>query len=621
MARDLSTCQSAVKRRQLLAGIGTAASAGLAGCGFGGGDDGGDGDGDDGMADGGDGGDDGSGNGSSDEVELGERVPTLTFRWWTGLGGVSRVQEQAAPIVHESIVESLGLDIELSATDAITSFVDMINDQRNAELVFTHHGNAPNRLDPDEQIRRTAVDFAGEGAGPNPQNYANCEYSELAVAQSQAETTDERREIVNEALSIISNEIAAGYPMYPTPVVGAYRTDEVTLNGVGQAGIDPTNPIVFIKSEHQRGDPITVNVQPDAVRTLNWLTMTNIDQLPIWAELAHSPLVSYDENYELRNILARNIEVTDSAQTFTVELRDATFHNGDPITAEDVKFTIETVQANVGVYPQPHELPYDTIEAIDEKTVEVTTTQPMLPLTSNEWTRWGILHKESWQAAGIEDPPEDRDVAFDEFVGSGPFQIENFRQDESLHLTPHPGHPLYSPANDLIMVAMSDVSTVLESFRANELQMAYQIGPSIADEIEQTMDNAEVVFGQGHQVNVVYPQFPIAPTKFQEFRDAVGKSINRQEVVDVAVRGRAEPDTYCMFWSQVHPWRPSGEMLHQFTDDPTGDPEAARQVLEEAGWGWDDDGQLRYPADADLSPLWPQGETPSPDDFPCLDSL
>jgi peptide/nickel transport system substrate-binding protein len=62
-------------------------------------------------------------------------------------------------------------------------------------------------------------------------------------------------------------------------------------------------------------------------------------------------------------------------------------------------------------------------------------------------------------------------------------------------------------------------------------------------------------------------------------------------------------------------------MLPTFTDDPTGDAEGAQQVLVDAGWGWDDQDNLHYPADADLSPRWPDGEAPSPDNFPCLDTI
>lgn len=89
----------------------------------------------------------------------------------------------------------------------------------------------------------------------------------------------------------------------------------------------------------------------------------------------------------------------------------------------------------------------------------------------------------------------------------------------------------------------------------------------------------------------------------------------------MAVRGEAEPDTYSSFWAKGHPWRAPDDMLHQFTDQPSGDPDAAKQVLRDAGWAWDDNGNLHYPPDADLEPLWSQGEAPTAEDFPCLEDM
>jgi peptide/nickel transport system substrate-binding protein len=51
---------------------------------------------------------------------------------------------------------------------------------------------------------------------------------------------------------------------------------------------------------------------------------------------------------------------------------------------------------------------------------------------------------------------------------------------------------------------------------------------------------------------------------------------------------------------------------------PEGNPDAAQQALIDAGWGWDDQGRLHYPADKDTSPRWPEGETPDPAEFPCV---
>jgi len=108
------------------------------------------------------------------------------------------------------------------------------------------------------------------------------------------------------------------------------------------------------------------------------------------------------------------------------------------------------------------------------------------------------------------------------------------------------------------------------------------------------------------------------PIHMNAFMDAVGMSINRREINAVSFDGRSKEILHSGNFLTRHPFSPPDDELHFYTDDPTGDPEGARARLEEAGWGWDDDGNLRYPGDVDPQPLWPEGETPSPDDFPCL---
>lgn len=91
--------------------------------------------------------------------------------------------------------------------------------------------------------------------------------------------------------------------------------------------------------------------------------------------------------------------------------------------------------------------------------------------------------------------------------------------------------------------------------------------------------------------------------------------------MNTAFDGRVEPDMFPTYISGNHPMFPPEEMLYEHPDT-SGDVEAARAMLEEEeGWGWDADGNLHYPPDADLEPLWPEGEVPSAEDFPCIDDL
>jgi peptide/nickel transport system substrate-binding protein len=93
--------------------------------------------------------------------------------------------------------------------------------------------------------------------------------------------------------------------------------------------------------------------------------------------------------------------------------------------------------------------------------------------------------------------------------------------------------------------------------------------------------------------------------------------IDRQRINDIVFGGEAIPAPYGLQIMHYHPFFP--EDIDYFTDPPhDGNVEGARTLLEDAGWEWDSDGNLHYPADADLEPLWPEGGSPDPANYECL---
>jgi len=114
--------------------------------------------------------------------------------------------------------------------------------------------------------------------------------------------------------------------------------------------------------------------------------------------------------------------------------------------------------------------------------------------------------------------------------------------------------------------------------------------------------------------------YPRSPVRFDEFADAM-KAIDCQEINNVVTGGRSSEVLHSGLYLLSDPQAPPAEDIHFYTDQPGGEHEGAREVLPEVGWGCDDKGNLRYPEGKDRSPLWPEGETPSPEDFPCLDEM
>lgn len=557
------------------------------------------------------------------DEELGERVPTVDIEYWSNLGLVSSSMEGALPIIEENL-NDVGITVNIAPTEFATQVANVAADNRTHELAFWYHTSVADRIDPHEMTRRYAADWAGGDGNSNPANWANCDFSYPAIGQQSAETEEQRQEMVYEAHSILSEDMAT-IPLYPTLGYGLIYEDQIELGGVSdERGLGSSNTPSFVNSRPTgEADALITNIVVNPVEQTNFFLSNDSSTHAIWSHLIFSSLTEYDENYELVNMLAEDYEITEGGSQITVELRDAEFHNGDPVTSEDVQFTFEHIWGNPGAYPHVHNPPGDefSIEVIDEKTTEFSFEEPFLPLVTQGWPRWGIVHKESWIEAGAEENPEG--VSLDPIIGSGPFQIDHFEYGEGMILEPFDGHPVHQPDPDhrVIMEVYRDTTAAYNAFETGELNYVSGVSPDDVRRAEDSIEGIEIQLSIGFNPYILYPQFPVAPSKFHEFRNAVGTALDRERMNQLVFHGENEVDLHAGVLQSTHPFRPPDDMMTQFTDDPHGDIEAARQVLGDAGWGWDDDGNLHYPEDADIEPLWPEGEEPAVDDFPCLEDF
>lgn len=584
-----------LKRRKLLQSLGVVGAGGLAGCGQ--------------LT--------GNGDGNGD---LGERVQTVDLRYWAAFGAVTELHENIAPVIQEDLAK-IGIDANVNGTQAIEMVNQSFNDDRQViwNMGCYTHSPDPARLDPQEFVRRFAIDWAGPNGKGNMINYASCEYSGPAIAQESAESQEQRQELVREA-SVLSSGDKCQVLLAPNVVYGAWRNQRVgnVEGAIGGRGLSLTNPNPFIVAE-ATGDTLRSSVDSQSVETLNWITHPDPRAIVMMNNLPNSPLLTYDRNLELQNMLAADF-TDDHPTEKTVELKDATFHDGQTVTAEDVKFTYEFLQENNGLLSFGGNMFIDSVEVVDEKTATFHLTEPFPALVTRDWPSWGIMHREAMIDSGLTDDPEAWEPSADEFIGSGPFAISNFSQSTSLEFEPHDGHPEYSPGHNLLFVAYDDNVAAVQALQSGELDMGIQMALGNIQSLEEEMpDQITTSTAPVYTPHMLYQQYHIGPTKFDAFRDAVGTVINRNAINDLGFDGRNEMDTYAGVLTESHPFRPPNEELHQFTDDLGGDVEGARAKLEEAGFGWDDDDNLRYPPDADLEPLWPAGEFPSESDFPCVD--
>ena len=214
--------------------------------------------------------------------------------------------------------------------------------------------------------------------------------------------------------------------------------------GDGTDGAESATPNEETPSERAGGTPVVGTTT--TVDSLNILTassagsFTVLDQLYTWGTTL-SPETQRFKPWAFESWQLTPSNIGGSSPTLTATLRDdLTFNDGQPVTAEDVKFTVEYIKRQ-----QPSGsisgATFAAVDSIDVDSPSGTTVNYYFGELDRDWftTVLGavILPKHVW--SGISDhtqftPYEDGG----DVVGSGPMVLEDFRKDRWFELSMRP---------------------------------------------------------------------------------------------------------------------------------------------------------------------------------------
>ena len=202
--------------------------------------------------------------------------------------------------------------------------------------------------------------------------------------------------------------------------------------------------------------------------------------------LVYSPVLGYDRNTNLVPILAEEIPTLEGNE-FTLNLDpEATFHNGDQVTAEDVKYTFEATVEEGTSYASNFSV-IDTIDVEDDTTAYFTLAEPYVP----------ILHAIAHQVVPKSVREEDPDAfGKDTFVGSGPFQVTEFEENDYVTME---GWEDYwgegSPAlNKVTFTPINEPTNRITQLQTGEQDVINRIPPQFWETV-QDMEDADVLSG------------------------------------------------------------------------------------------------------------------------------
>ena len=261
--------------------------------------------------------------------------------------------------------------------------------------------------------------------------------------------------------------------------------------------------------------------------------------------------------------LAVSSEAPDD-RTLVVHLREGVrFHDGAPLTSEDVVFTYRSIlEGEVVSFRRADFEAVESVSAPDAATVVFHLRRPFAPLLSNLTVP---ILRAGTGAEAARTP-----------VGTGPFRLIRYRKDEDLLLGRYDGYfegpsPLTSVR---IRILPAESARLLEMLRGSGDLVVNDLAPEHFDRLDRT-PGFEVAAHDGR--NVVYLGFNLAhpPLDDPRVRRAVALAVDREAIVRHLLSGRARLATALL---------PPGHWAH---DDRVPirphDPEEAGRLLDASG--------------------------------------
>ena len=297
--------------------------------------------------------------------------------------------------------------------------------------------------------------------------------------------------------------------------------------------------------------------------------------------LIQSTLITTDTNLEFVNDLATSYKCSEDGMEWTFTIRDdVKFTDGEPLTAEDVAFTINGIKDSAA--SQADLTMVNEAVAVDDTTVVIKMAKPFNALLYT-LAVVGIVPAHAYDENYGANP-----------IGSGRYMLEQWDRGQQVILRANPDYYGEAPLMERVVVLFVEEDASLAAAQAGTADVSYT-SATLANVVPQgysLMDCASVD-SRGISLPVVEPggtvehqgaEYPTgnAVTCDLALRRAINYAVDRQAVADHVLNGYGRV-AYSV--SDGMPWSSDDMKCER-------DVAAAQALLSDAGWAMGDDGVL-----------------------------
>ncbi|MCS6800464.1 MAG: ABC transporter substrate-binding protein [Chloroflexota bacterium] len=345
----------------------------------------------------------------------------------------------------------------------------------------------------------------------------------------------------------------------------------IMLLSVACAPAAPTTPTGGVAPAEQRDEQQILRVAVGVMIGNPTPQASRANLFQYWP--LYDNLTTFGPKYEVRPWVAERWSVSPDGLTWTFTIRsDMKFANGDPLTSEDVVFSIQEILDRR--WPQTsYLLNVTSVTNPTPTTVELKLSAPNAAIPNGGPFIW-ILPKKYYQSIGFE-------AFVQKPMGSGPYELVSFQQaNQIIYRKRAEPHAFRKPiANEIHFRLIPEAVQVINGLTQGELDMA--MFSFSGDQANQLKQRGIVVTAQlNSSAQIAMPQgsweLRDTPLKEKRVRLALNYAVNKEAIASGLYGGYAQP---------------TGQVAVPDTDyfDPTVQPipydvAMARRLLAEAGY-------------------------------------
>ncbi|MBQ9030205.1 MAG: ABC transporter substrate-binding protein [Parasporobacterium sp.] len=273
-------------------------------------------------------------------------------------------------------------------------------------------------------------------------------------------------------------------------------------------------------------------------------------------------LVKATSDGNIEPAVAESYEVAEDASSISFRIREGiTFHDGTPVTAEDIKYSLERnaqIQGADSAFGD-----FSELEIVDEQTVRVILSEPnsefIYELTC------AIL------------PQANEENVNSDPIGTGPFKFASFKPGESLVIEKYDGYwkEGFPYLDSVTFKVVTDVDSAINQLNAGTLDIYQYL---TADQAATLNENFNILEGSVNYVQGMFLNNAVKPFDDVRVRQAVYYAVDRDLINEFLFSGKSHIIGTNMI--------PAAEFYYNEATETTysHDVQKAKELLEEAGY-------------------------------------